>query len=1004
MAIGPASTPTGSPLNIWRNHSFFGIIAAMELNWQTTKALGAACAAFLICSSAAAGGRRFFVSPRHSQVKMKGEWYPELQGGRECHWLSEKAGETISLEFSGTSVAIATRTGARLTWRHATHTNSLARLGRFDVRLDGKSIRQISLAGPMADARARPEHSARAEIPVASGLSDGPHVLELTNAGAGDVTLSGFVLDRPQRGTEPDFSRESPALAAEVPALPPILFVEGAPIRTVAGPCLLGHSAYPDGNKWGTAIKVFDPSRQKEPPRAIFAEADSAIMDLALSCDAKTIWFSMRRHKSPCWHIFRIGADGAGLTQLTDGAFHDTSPAPLPDGRIAFISTRAPGTHLVCATGPSSRVHVMNSDGSGVKMISSNTLADYCLSLRGDGRLMYTRWEYVDWNIMSRQSLWTQYPDGRHLELCFGNLLDDPPNLLQAREVPDAPDEVVCTFTPHHGSPFGAIGLVSTKNGPEGRRGAEVRWLTPEFPSIMDFNHLWAYCWPYPLGKGRHLCSYGGGGLRRFRLSLIDESGNRATVYDPGSTSAYCATPLVKRPPQKTIATFSPENVKRVTVPAAPPGQPEAEEVGVGYLYVTDVMRGYAEGVARKDVKAVRIMEQLPKTVELSGPRAYDQSPLMGVGTYYAKRVWGYAPVEKDGSAYFEVPAMKEIYLQLVDGDGREIQRMTSALNVMPGERRSCAGCHEGRMTASGAFAGEAFRREPTPLAPPKGLRAGIIDYMRDIQPIWNAHCVRCHGGADPARGLSLEDGRTRFFCRSYDGLNERARSDRTSYLSYGGAPGAELMPKPLIHCILLNYGFADVLKPRQTGTFASRLPDYLERSHCGTDLTPEERRRVYEWIDAMVPYYTTTDCAHIGARGKRDRWGEPESAAIAPWATKYAEAFSRSCASCHGPMVPKNVGIAGDPRWEWVDLTRPETSPALVAHLPKAAGGRGLPANGKFRFFGRDDPLWRELLSLFREGAAHAANNPEPDDANFVPRSRGRIEYSTQLKKLLGR
>ena len=346
--------------------------------------------------------------------------------------------------------------------------------------------------------------------------------------------------------------------------------------------------------------------------------------------------------------------------------------------------------------------------------------------------------------------------------------------------------------------------MVSAENGPEGRRGAEVRWLTPEFPSIMDFNHLWSYCCPYPLGGGRYLCSYGGGGTRRYRLSLIDEKGNRATVYDPKTTSAFCATPFVARPVPKAIASFSPEEVKSVKVPAAPPGQPSAEEVKVGFLYVTDVTRGYAEGVARSDVKAVRIMEQLPKTVDLGGLRAYDQSPVMGVGTYYAKRVWGYAPVEADGSAYFEVPAMKEIYLQLVDGDGRELLRMTSALNVMPGESRSCAGCHESRMTASGSFTGRASRRPPTPLAPPDGLRAGIVDYMRDIQPIWNGHCVRCHGGADPAAGLSLEDGRTRFFCRSYDGLNERAQSDRTSYLSYGGAPGAG-KKKPLIHSILLN-------------------------------------------------------------------------------------------------------------------------------------------------------------------------------------------------------
>ena len=945
-----------------------------------------------------APAERHFVSPRHSQVSMKGGWYPELQGwGRDkrYHWVSETKGESITFTFEGTSVALVTRTGARTVWIHATHTNSLSRLGNFAVRLDGKPLKPVSLAG--SDTAAHPERSVPAELPLAAGLENTRHLLELVNDGGGDVDVAGFVVDRAQAGTEPDFSRESPQLAAEVRSLPPILYVEGAPIRTVAGPALVGHSPYPDRNVWGTAIKVFDPAHPDTPPRTLFAEEDSVILDLALSPDARTIWFSMRRHKSPCWHIYRIQADGSGLTDLTDGPCHDTSPAPLPDGRIAFISTRAPLTHLVCATGPSSRVHVMDADGSHVTMLSSNTLADYSLTVLSDGRLLYTRWEYVDWNIMSRQSLWTQYPDGRRLELFFGNLLDDPPNLLQAREVPDIPGAAVCTFAPHHGSPYGAIGIVCTKNGPEGRRGDAVRWLTPEFPSVMDYDHPWSYCWPYPLGGGRYLCSYGGGGAQRYRLTLIDEAGNRATVYDPGKTGAFCATPFVNYPPPKTLAPFVPEQVKRVSVPAAPPGQPVAEEVGVGYLYVSDVMRGYAEGVARDDVKAVRIMEQLPKTVELGGLRAYDQSPLMGMGTYYAKRIWGYAPVEKDGSAYFEVPALKEIYLQLVDGEGREILRMTSALNMMPGERRGCVGCHEGRTTASGPFSGEASRRDPTPLTPPDAPRAGVMDYMRDIQPIWNSRCVRCHGGTAPAKGLSLEDGRTRFFCRSYDGLNERASSDRTSYISYGGAPGAA-KEKPLIHSILLNYGFADVLRPRQTGSFASRLPMYLEASHCGSVLTPEEKRRVYEWIDAMVPYYSTTDCAHLLARGKRDRWGMPDTDKIAPWAVKYQQFFARSCASCHGQLSPERVGIAGDRRWEWVDLTRPEISPALVAHLAKACGGRGLEANGKFAFAGRYDPLWLELLALLREGAAFSAKTPEPDEAGFLPRSRGRLEYVNTL------
>ena len=95
---------------------------------------------FLAVTALAAGrADGVFISPRHSQVEMKGNWYPELQRtGKEtrCHWMSGTVGESATLRFEGTSVAVSTRTGARVTWRNATHTNSLARLGRFAVRLD----------------------------------------------------------------------------------------------------------------------------------------------------------------------------------------------------------------------------------------------------------------------------------------------------------------------------------------------------------------------------------------------------------------------------------------------------------------------------------------------------------------------------------------------------------------------------------------------------------------------------------------------------------------------------------------------------------------------------------------------------------------------------------------------------------------------------------------------------------------------------------------------------
>ena len=53
------------------------------------------------------------------------------------------------------------------------------------------------------------------------------------------------------------------------------------------------------------------------------------------------------------------------------------------------------------------------------------------------------------------------------------------------------------------------------------------------------------------------------------------------------------------------------------------------------------------------------------------------------------------AAVEADGSVYFEAPAGRSLYFQLLDADRRCLQTMRSFTGLMPGEKRGCVGCHE---------------------------------------------------------------------------------------------------------------------------------------------------------------------------------------------------------------------------------------------------------------------------------------------------------------------
>ena len=917
-------------------------------------------------------------------VRPSGEWKAWRDDGAwQFAWVSERAGDAVEVEFEGTSFSVCHRKGAcRWIWG-ITFRDQTSPLGLFEAFVDGKS------AGVF-------DSSLREETCVAKGLADGRHVARIVNlgrstrkGGPGRIALRGFLADRAPRLPTPDPRRESPELAKEVRSLPSAILFTGSPLRSGAVPNYIWQSN-PDG-PWGCSIRIVDFKAGNA--RVIFEEPDSVILDMSLSPDASKVLFSMRRHHSKTWQIYEMKCDGTGLRPLTDTPLaHNASPVALPGGRIAFLSTRTPFTHNVCQPGPSAHVHVMDANGGNVRDLSSNTLSDLYLTTLSDGRLLYTRWEYVDWNLTYRQSLWTQYPDGRQMALWFGNLTEDPATIIQAREIPGEYGSAVCTFAPHHKSPYGAIGVVSNREGPEGDAAPSMRWLTPEYPSVFDSRMDWGWCWPAPVGRGRFLASCGDGAARRFRLMLLAEDGRRAVAYEDPATSVFGAVPFAARPEPKEIAPFVAASPASVTLEAAPPGQPEREEVEMGRLFVSDVYRGFAESLPRGEVKAVRVMEQLPKAVNRTWNGILDQGPLVGASSYYPKRVWGYAPVEADGSAFFLAPARKEIYLQLVDGEGRELVRMTSAINLMPGETQSCAGCHENRRTAAAPSAAIASRGGPVPLTPPAWGNAGVLDYNKVVQPVWNRHCVRCHSGANPPKGMNLSGHYTRFFNMSYDSLVIRSNSDNAFRAWFTGDSAV----KPLVQSFHLLSGLTEPFRAKESGTFGSRLPEYLEKSHHGVDMPAADKRIVYEWLDAMIPYYPTFDFAHVKGKGDRDKWGEPDSAALKPWFTKrFLPLYEKSCASCHGNMDLRvaNTNFV-EPQWWWFDLTEPAESPALTAHLPVKEGGRGYAAKGRFSFSSRQDALWTELLDIAKEAAKEAWRTPEADMPGFVPRSRGRCEY----------
>ena len=895
-----------------------------------------------------------------------------------------------------------------------------------------------------------------------------------------DKTSDAFV-DEPLRQVELAPNEQTPGNFPETLALddlPPFIYVARA-MRT--RPNSVGNDLWQAQPKSpGCAIRYVDPTDPQDGVRTIFEDPDGSIYDMNLSYDAQTIFFSYRPKDSSYWNIWKINVDGSELAQLTNGPFFDVSPAELPDGGIIFVSTRRFG-RTVCQPGPASNLFRMNPDGSNITCVSMDSLSDFNPQVLSDGRVLFSRWEYVDRDLTYRQSLWTQNPEGTLYQLYYGNTIREFGSVLQARPIPGAPaSKVMATFTPHHGYPHGAIGVVDRSQGIESGRDKGFVFWSKEFPNVEDVSRDYAYRDPFPLDEERALCAYGssGGVLganssgsdQRYRIWLIDCDGEKRLLCEEPELDCFCpiAVEETPRPPILPTRIAKPNlkiklrpNLKERELFAvlrrtdgveahaeydalvkAYNENPDADKVQVGdktidvddwgipertnllegdpvgQVVLADVYQGLEPLVKRGEVKSIRIMEQIRKSEELYD-RSFDQSPSMGVGTYYAKRCWGEVPVEEDGSANFYVPALREIYFQALDAEGREIQRMTSAAQFMPGESIGCVGCHEDRDSIPATAQDESRRPTAALRAPdvpvlPKFIEAayeyrqnndgnltldeGVVDYPSLMQPVLDKYCVECHEGPDPDGGYDLSGDMTRFFSASYDAFVLKSRSYRQANMLTGDMPeDQQALGKPLVQFYWLLFTTSAVNVPYTTGALASRLPDYFSEEHCKQQVDAESMKRVYFWLDSNATYQGTYAHARPDSAGRRDRWAPLDGKGQAAWFNDgVLPVYNAKCAECHKNILGGNRDLKDvydsqntdwTGRFAWINLSRPENSPMLTAHLPKDQGGRGLSIDKneqKFVFDSKDDPDWKKIYDAILQGKADAENRPEADRPGF--------------------
>jgi cytochrome c553 len=405
-----------------------------------------------------------------------------------------------------------------------------------------------------------------------------------------------------------------------------------------------------------------------------------------------------------------------------------------------------------------------------------------------------------------------------------------------------------------------------------------------------------------------------------------------------------------------------------------------------GRLVLSDVYQGRnMGGVRRGEIKKLLVLETLPMPIHYTG----GMEPITMGGSFTLERIVGTVPVEADGSAYFELPALRSFFFVALDEQDLSVKRMQSFMTVQPGETTSCVGCHEQRESAPPP-AGQtlaALGRAPSRIAPIADV-PDVFDFPRDIQPILDRRCVSCHDFPHPSGGVVLAGDRGPVYSHSYIHLTLRAQV----------ADGRNRAKS--------NY------PPRALGSSASPLMHKLFERHHGVAATAHEIKMVRLWIESGAAYpgtYAALGSGMIGAYGE-NQLSRPDTA----WPPVQASgaALARRCGSCHGkdkplPLTPSddqklppwNPLQARDPRRQFsrhvlYNLTRPEMSPLLLAALARAGGGWGLCRGAAFS--APTDPDYGLILAGIREAAGKLAEMKRFDMPGFVPR----VDWVREMKR----
>jgi len=553
----------------------------------------------------------------------------------------------------------------------------------------------------------------------------------------------------------------------------------------------------------------------------------------------------------------------------------DMHPCYLPDGGIAFVSTRCQ-ISTIC-DGPdiftTTNMYRMDTDGKSMRRLSKDMVSLFCPVVLPSGEIMYSRWEYVDKGATTVKCLWSMYPDGSRSREVYGNDIRKPFTITQGRPIPGAINKYIALGAYHMDNAIGTVMKIDVNknirtDAAQTNITEECPWpvwgIDPELgpPSKNGPGYNAFFRDPYPLSEKLFLVAYKPKGPHwtgedAWGLYVLRDNGKKYLFHK-----------------EKKISCWQPVPLRHRRVPRIPTANHDKALAAKGkaQCLVMNVYHGM-EKTEPGTIKYLRIMEQVPRpwAARRKGyphaatyDTAHQQHAAVSLRTHlWVAAQWGIAKVEDDGSANFTVPAGRAIYFQALDAEYRMIQSERTYVNYMPGEVASCIGCHETPNESPPPKPNPlAFRRGPEDISkrrqPGESTGRIVLSYNDIVQPIWDKHCISCHG-SKLAGGLDLRGTETTHFSVSYEALVKTPKERGKGRLI--GLHIDELGTDAKYREAHTLFGNQSVLLKMLGLKVWNLKADQKTRAaklatSCSPKLTAAEKAKVARWVDTNCQYY----------------------------------------------------------------------------------------------------------------------------------------------------